>query len=146
MSPEILNCSTDINPSLGEFEVELFDGVQNFLHVFEGLATSLGGLTESVPLIAGRLAFSINSLRCDSIQVVAYFPEIFPLYLKNFSFPNKKFETLYLKGQSWLQDGIFYFELDRKIPKFPGSGFENPEFFFGFSRFSDHREIGRAHV
>ena len=31
--------------------------------------------------------------------------------------------------QSWLRDGIFYFELDRKIPKSRGSGseFENPE-------------------
>ena len=66
---EILNSSTDIDPGLGEFEVELFDGVQDFFHVFEGLSTSLGGLTKSVPLIAGRLAFSINSLRCDSIQV-----------------------------------------------------------------------------
>ena len=35
-------------------------------------------------------------------------------------------------NQSRLQDGIFYFGLDRKIPKIPkspgsGSGFENPE-------------------
>ena len=105
-SPEILNWLTDINPGLGEFEVELFDGVQDFFHVFEGLSTSLGGLAKSVPLIAGRLAFSINSLRCDSIQVdllsivylkfqlqgggsryspllsvVPYFSENFPLYL-----------------------------------------------------------------
>ena len=32
-------------------------------------------------------------------------------------------------NQSWLRDGIFYFELDQKIPKSrgSGSGFENPE-------------------
>ena len=59
--------------------------------------------------------------------------------------------------RSWLRDGIFYFGLDRKIPKISKSrgsrsGFENPgrKFeilsknigkIFGFSRFSDYRDF-----